>query len=268
MRYTTTAARQQEMVSYLQRHGRTAVATLANEFDVSEITVRRDLAAMSNRGLIKRTHGGAVGLASRGAELPLAARRHRNQHVKSMIAAAALEHVLDGHTIALDGGTTTGAIAEQMTGRTITVMPMSVPLIAPLCVDDGPTVILPGGLVRRSEGTLVGPLALASLSRLRFDVGILGTCAVDRDGTVLAHDLDDAEIKRAIVTLSDRVILVGESWKFMRRAAAPVCDLSDIDVIVTDDQLTVESSELIANGAPDAQVIRVRTEDTADPDDR
>ena len=114
-------------------------------------------------------------------------------------------------------------------------MPFSVQGIAALAAGAGVTLLLPGGSVRRPEGTIVGPLALQSLSALRFDTAILTCCAAAPDVGVTAYDVDDAAIKRALRHASERTILIAEGAKFTRSAMAVVCRLDEIDVLVTDD---------------------------------
>lgn len=227
--------RQHDIAALLREVVNQDVASLAGHFGVSEVTIRRDLSVMAKRGIITRGRGMAISLISRAGETPIILRSVQNAPVKEALAAAASALVNDGDTIALDSGTTTAAVARALIGRKLTVMPFSISAIETLCVENGPAVVLPGGQVRPVEGSIYGPLAELSISRLRFDVAFLGVCAIDPNGDVMANSIEDAAVKRAIIANSDRVIIVSESWKFSQRGTAFVTNLADVDLVVTDD---------------------------------
>jgi DeoR/GlpR family transcriptional regulator of sugar metabolism len=100
---------------------------------------------------------------------------------------------------------------------------------------------MPGGEVRPGELSLVGPLATASLASLRFDTAVLSCCGL-ADGQVTAHDLGDAEVKRAMRAAANRTVLVVDSAKFARSATAVVCAASEVDVVVTDGSVPADTA--------------------------
>ncbi len=228
------SSRHADIVERLRRDGRVDVARLAVEFDTSEVTIRRDLDLLAEAGVLQRVHGGAVSLLMRGDELPFAMREVESSEAKARIGAAAAALVRDGEAVVVDSGTTGLAVARALSGRRLTVMPLSLPNANALTGSPSTNVLIPGGSARFGEGSLVGPMTVASLQGLRFDSVVLTCCGLSLDGGVTAHDLQDAAVKRAAVDSSSRVVLVAEGAKFARTALAVICPFDRVDVVVTD----------------------------------
>ena len=96
-------------------------------------------------------------------------------------------------------------------------------------------LIIPGGEVRGGEEAMVGPIALATITQMRFDTVVLGCCGISAEGQLMAHDLGDAAIKKALIASGRRCVLAVDGGKFGRAALAVVTDLAELDVIVTDE---------------------------------
>jgi DeoR/GlpR family transcriptional regulator of sugar metabolism len=231
----TGTTRHEAIVDKLHRDGRVDVVALADEFETSQITIRRDLDLLATAGVLRRVRGGAVSTMMRGEGLPFALREIDASSVKRRMALAVAELVVDGEAVVIDSGTTGAAVAKALASRRITAMPMSVQAIVELAQSTSVNVVLPGGTVRTDEGSVVGPLAESSLRSLRFDTAVLTCCGVSLDDGVMAHDLQDAAVKKAIIDSGRRVILVAEGAKFARSAMAVVCGLTDVDILITDD---------------------------------
>ena len=232
--------RQKEILDALHRDGRVEVPELAERLGISAITIRRDLDQLAESGALRRVRGGAVTNSLRGEGLPFEVRAVDNSPLKARLARAAVALIADGEAVAVDSGTTGAAAALALANRSVTAMPFSVQGIAALAAGSGVTLLLPGGSVRRPEGTIVGPLALQTLMGLRFDTTILTCCAAAPAVGVTAYDLDDAAIKRALRQASERTVLIAEGAKFTRSAMAVVCRLDEVDVLVTDDSAPAE----------------------------
>jgi DeoR/GlpR family transcriptional regulator of sugar metabolism len=225
-----------ELVDVLRRDGRVDVATAAAEFGTAELTIRRDLDVLVTRGVARRVRGGAVNLLMRGEELPFAMREIEVVDSKRRIAAAVAELIADGEAVALDSGTTAAETAQALADRRLTVMPMSLHAVMALAGSASVRLILPGGETRPGELAMVGPLALAGIAALRFDTVVLGCCGVSPEGHVMAHDLGDAAVKKALLASGGRSVLALDGSKFGRAALAVVCELAAVDVVVTDDR--------------------------------
>jgi DeoR/GlpR family transcriptional regulator of sugar metabolism len=229
-----SADRQRFIVDQLQAAEQVSVAELATAIGTSEMTVRRDLDLLAASGVLRRVHGGAVLASPSGVEPPFASRAIAVTATKRAIAAATVELIQDGETVLLDSGTTALEVARLLHDRAVTVMPLSLHAIHELV--DAPKVrlLLPGGEPRPGELSLIGPLTLASMRALRFDVAVLSPCAFSVDDGLTAFDLNDAEIKQQALTVASRVIVMADGTKWGKAALAHVCPADRPDVVVTD----------------------------------
>ena len=198
------AARINQLVEALRLQGRVDVATAAAEFGTAEMTVRRDLDVLVERGVARRVRGGAVNLMMRGEELPFAMRELDALDTKKRIASDVAGLIADGEAVGLDSGTTVLEIARVLVGRRLTAMPLSLHAAMALAASASVRLMMPGGETRPGELAMVGPLALASIAALRFDTVVLGCCGISADGHVMAHDLGDAAVKQALFAAGGR----------------------------------------------------------------
>src|SRR5580698_1348884 len=215
-----------ELVEALRRDGRVDVAAAAAEFGTAELTIRRDLDVLVERGVARRVRGGAVNLLMRGEELPFAMREIEATGSKRRIAAAVAGLIADGEAVGLDSGTTVAQTARALADRRLTVMPLSLHAANALAGSTSVRLMLPGGEARPGELAMVGPLALAGIAALRFDTVVLGCCGVSPEGHVMAHDLGDAAVKQALLASGSRSVLAVDGAKFGRGALAVVCELT------------------------------------------
>jgi DeoR/GlpR family transcriptional regulator of sugar metabolism len=228
------AERVSRLVETLRREGRVEVAGAAAEFGTAEMTIRRDLDQLVERGVARRVRGGAVNLLMRGEELPFAMREIEAVDAKRRIAAVVADLLGDGEAVGLDSGTTVVETARALIGRRMTVLPLSLHAAMALAASPSVRLMMPGGAIRPGELAMVGPLALASITALRFDTVVLGCCGVSPEGHVMAHDVDEAAVKQALIGSGGRSVLAIDGAKFGRAALAVVCELSAFDVVVTD----------------------------------
>lgn len=222
------------LIETLRREGRVEVAAAALELGAAEMTIRRDLDQLVERGVARRVRGGAVNLLMRGEELPFAMREIEAVALKRRIAAIVANLISDGEAVGLDSGTTVLETARALVARRVTAMPLSLHAAAVLAAGPEVRLIMPGGECRPRELAMVGPLALASIAAVRFDTVVLGSCGVSPEGHVMAHDLGDAAAKQALLASASRSVLALDGSKFGRGALAVVRELSTFDVVVTD----------------------------------
>jgi DeoR/GlpR family transcriptional regulator of sugar metabolism len=229
-----SAERQRFITDRLKDAAQVSVAELASVIGTSEMTIRRDLDLLAAGGVLRRVHGGAVAATPSGVERPFAARVMDSAGAKRAIAAAAVELIQDGETVIVDSGTTGLEVARLLHDRVVTVMPLS--LHATQALLDAPNVrlLLPGGEPRARELAMVGPLTLASLRALRFDVAVLSPCAFSLDAGLTAVDLQDAEVKQQALAVAARSIVLADGAKWDKAALAHVCPADRPDVVVTD----------------------------------
>ena len=247
------AERTTRLVTTLRRDGHVEVTAAAAELGAAEMTIRRDLDLLVERGVARRVRGGAVSLLMRGEELPFAMREMDAIDVKQRIAAVTADLIADGEAVILDSGTTALEIARVIGSRRLTVMPMSLHAAMALAGSSSVQLMMPGGQTRPGELAIVGPLALAGIAALRFDTAVVGCCGVTLDGSVTAHDLGDAAVKQAMLASARRSILVLDGSKFSHAAMAVVGPASAFDVVVTD-----TSAPEAATSALEAAGVEVR----------
>jgi DeoR/GlpR family transcriptional regulator of sugar metabolism len=241
----SNADRHRLIAQAVRESGSATVPELAGLTGASEMTIRRDLDALAAHGALERVRGGARTLLLRGEEPPFALRAHEAADAKRRIAAEVSRLVTDGQTIVLDSGTTCLEVARLLHGRQVTVMPLSLQAIHVLSDTPAPaTLLVPGGRPRTGEGALTGPLTLASLAALRFDTAILGCCGLSTAQGLTAYDLDDAAVKKAIITSAHRVIAAADASKLGRTAHAYVGPATLIHTLVTD--TTAPADEIAA----------------------
>lgn len=226
--------RQTDILEQLAKRGELSIAELSQRFEVSEMTVRRDLNQLAASGLIERTHGGAVATSSGSFEPPFGLRSQANTEAKRRIAVQAASQVVDGQTVVLDGGSTGLAIAEELVGRRITVCALNLRIAETLSADAATRVMVPAGFIRSGELSISGPDAASSLSRFRFDLFLMTASGIDITGGVTEWNVEDAAVKRAALAASRRSLVACDSSKFGRVAFARVCGLEEAGSLVTD----------------------------------
>jgi DeoR/GlpR family transcriptional regulator of sugar metabolism len=237
-------ARLTALVEALQQDGRLDVAEMAARFGAAEMTIRRDLDRIVTMGMARRVRGGAISLLMRGEELPFALRVLDRSEAKSRIAAAVAGVLRDGEAVLLDSGTTAVMVGRALSGRRLTVMPMSLHAASVLSGAESIRLLMPGGETRPGELAMVGPLALASIGALRFDTAVLTCCGLS-DGRVTSHDLGDAEVKQAMLRSAARVIIAADSSKFRQTALAVVCDAAEADLVITDTEAPADAVDAL-----------------------
>lgn len=223
--------RRNDIHDRVQRDGRVSVAELSQAFDVSEVTIRGDLQALAEQGLVVRTHGGAIP-ASR---LSLAMRRQEQVLAKDHIGGAGAAQIEDGDAIFLDTSSTALAIARHLTHRRfVTVITNSIAIVQELTDASNLEVVVPGGRLRRDTFSLVGTDGLAMLSQFNIQKGFFGAHGITLDEGLTDVSADEADVKRELAAMCRQVIAVLDATKWGRVGLASFASLSQIDTIITD----------------------------------
>lgn len=226
--------RQEKILTLLKKQGAVDVDALASLFSVSVQTVRRDLGDLCTRGLATRTHGGARRMVS-ASSLGYEERRILNSDSKQAIGAAAAELIPDGASVMLNIGTTTEQVARALTAhRDLVVVSNNVNVINILISAQMKELVLVGGSVRPSDGAVVGEDAVEFISRYKTDFAVIGTSSIDADGSILDFDNREVSVARAILRNSRTKILVVDASKFETSAPFRICDVSDLDYVISD----------------------------------
>ena len=199
----------------------------------SSITIRRDLAELAAVGALERTHGGARRPLKRGAPMPFASRWEADQHVKAALAKRATALIADDESVILDNGTTCYSVAQELAGRPLTVLALSLHAAAALASRPGVSVSTPGGPVETDTLALVGSAALAAVLNFRADVAVLGACSAAPEDGLTSTTFEDAELKRAVIAAARRRILVTSAGKLSRTASFRFGGPADLTHLVT-----------------------------------
>lgn len=226
--------RQQEIVGLVREKGRVSVEDLVARFGVTPQTIRRDLNDLSEARLITRTHGGAV-VASGVENLAYEARKLVAQSNKRRIGEAAAGLIPDHSSLFINLGTTTEEVAQALVGHTgLLVITNNINVANLLYRNSSINVVIAGGTIRPTDGGVVGQMAADAIRQFKVDLAIIGTSAIDEDGTLLDYDVREVQVSRAIIENARQVVLVTDQTKFSRRAPVRIARLDEIHTLVTD----------------------------------
>lgn len=247
--------RQAAIASRARTAGRVEVAELAEVFDVTPETVRRDLTALERQGLLRRVHGGAIVGDLLGFEPTLSVRETVHTTEKARIAQAALAELPEEGAIALDAGSSTQRLAELIPAdRVLTVVTNSIPIALTLAVRSNITLHLAGGRVRGRTLAAVDDAAIDFLHNVFVDVAFLGTNGVSAQRGLTTPDRAEAAVKRSFVKAARRCVVLADHTKFGSVHFAHFADLSEVDVVVTDSAVPPTVAAEVEAAGP--QVVR------------
>jgi DeoR/GlpR family transcriptional regulator of sugar metabolism len=240
--------RQALILERVREDGGVRVADLVRELGVSDMTVRRDLEILNDRGLLEKVHGGATALSDRALSEPtFVAKSNRQQAEKDAIAAAAAELVEPGMAIAISAGTTTYALARRLVDTPrITVVTNSIP-VADVLYHSGrsdQTIILTGGVRTRSEA-LVGPFAVAALRTVHVDLVFVGVHGMDPHSGFTCPNILEADTDRALIDSARRLVVVADHTKWGVIGISSISRLDQTDVLITDCGLDEEARQTL-----------------------
>ncbi|MDQ0062144.1 DeoR/GlpR family DNA-binding transcription regulator [Paenibacillus harenae] len=234
--------RKRKIVDYIQSHGRALVPELANRFQVSESTVRRDLRELEEAKQLRRTHGGAVLLQQDSVEPSFVEKEDRYRRQKERIAQEALSFIDEEDTIFLDSGTTTYFMAKHLRNfQKLTVVTNSNMVAQELNQMKHLDLLLTGGTLRYETQAMVGPIADRAIGSIRVDKLFLAINGLDPDGGLTTPNLTEAETKRRMIQSAKQVILVMDHSKFGKVSFAKVAELTDIHHCIVDDAISEQA---------------------------
>lgn len=240
--------RQQAIAAQVISHGRASVAELAQAFEVTTETVRRDLAILDRAGVLRRVHGGAVPARALHLVEPSVDQREttRADHKQSVARAAAEFFPQSGCSVLLDAGTTTARLAALLpTDRDLLVVTNSVPIAARLAGVGSVSLQVLGGRVRGLTQACVGDQTVGALEAMRVDIAFIGTNGLSVRHGASTPDLDEAAVKRAMVSAANFVVLVADSSKIGREEFVSFASVGALDVLVTDREISAADRDAL-----------------------
>ena len=237
---SVAAQRTQEILQELLRTGKVTVDNLAHRLKVSAATIRRDLAELEHRGLLRRNHGGAVSIEPALYEpfrhvSSFQEQEEQLSSEKRRIGLAAAEIISDGETIALGAGTTTTQVARSLRHRKgITVITNAVNIAMELSHQDSIKIMLTGGVLSGSWFALVGPAAIQSVSEFFVDKAFIGVDGIHAENGLTTNYPDQATIHRAMLQQARQKIVIADHRKIGVAGTALIWPPTGIDLFITD----------------------------------
>ncbi|WP_312645305.1 DeoR/GlpR family DNA-binding transcription regulator [Hydrogenoanaerobacterium sp.] len=230
------AERKKRILEYIKDNGSAQIKELSVSFSVSEATIRRDLSELDEEGLIERTHGGAIlSSAKTIAEPAYSAKLNVQSDDEKAIAQHVSALIKDGDSVFLDSGSTTYQIAKCLTGHhNLTVVTYDLCIANTIPFHHSTSLIVTGGVKKEGDNLLTGGLTVEFIRNIHVDKAILSVDAIDLDFGVSSSDFIQAIVKKMIVGAGDQIYLVADHTKFGKAVFAKICDLKEIDLLITD----------------------------------
>lgn len=227
-------SRRAAIFDVIEHDGRALVEDLAEKFETSVETIRRDLGALADDGRVRKVHGGAVKVST-SEESAFGERAKQNTLAKQLIAEKLAGIIKPGQSLLIDTGTTTLACAEALSRiHGLMVMTNSVRVADALSNRHGSSKItLLGGTYRQDNAQTIGPTTIDEIGQFRADRAILTVGTLDEDGAC-DYSEEEAQVARAMIKSADQVIVVADCSKLNRRSTYKVCDLHSIDRLILD----------------------------------
>lgn len=238
--------RLEEITKLLESQGSVEVSSLSKLLNVTEKTVRQDLAHLEQISIATRVHGGAVTNAKGSEIFPLLERKKSNMREKEMIAERARELIDDGDAIILDAGTTTQQLAKIL-DKWVTVITNDPVIMNELKDKENIALLLTGGILKRGRGSsaLVGQDALRTLNSYHANKYFMGVSSIDFEKGLMIFNTDEPEIKRAMIQASKEVICLADYSKFHKSALVSFAQLDELDYVITNDAITPEDVQFL-----------------------
>lgn len=247
--------RQSDIVDLAKSKGRVLVDELASKFSVTPQTIRMDLNSLCNGRVLVRFHGGAI-FPSNNENVEYEARRRIAAAEKIAIGREAAKLIPNNASLFINIGTTTEAVSQCLLDHQgLMVVTNNINVANSLRLCPAIEVAIAGGVVRHSDGGIVGEAAVSFFEQFKVDYAIIGVSAIDPDGSLLDFDFREVKVSQAIIANARHVILVADSTKHERRAPVKIGQLAQVDTFVTDRINTTSIRQLCIKG--DVEIVEV-----------
>ncbi len=240
--------RQSDIIDLAQDLGRVNVEDLAQHFSVTPQTIRKDLNELCESGMLQRVHGGAT-LSTRVSNVGYDSRRVIASHEKRRIGIKAASLIPNNCSLFINIGTTTEQVSMALKNkRNLLAITNNINVVNILMDSPGIEVIVAGGMVRHSDGGVIGEAAGDFIRQFMVDFAIIGVSGIGQDGSLLDFDYREVKVAQAIIENSRHTILVADRMKFERTAPVRMGHISQIDTFVTDHPLPDDLSRVCSEG--------------------
>lgn len=246
--------RKDKILELLKDTEKVTVAQLCELFGISPVTARGDLRDLENENLLRRTHGGAIRMSNSSYELE-PSKRDENLDLKRAIASVAADMISDGDTIIIDTGSTCMELAKLLGGkRNLRVVTNDLKIALLLDQYEEITLYFIGGIIRKHYNCTVGSFGSEPFGRLVVDKAFMGTNSLSLSRGAMTPDINQAEIKKTMLNVADKVILLCGSGKIGQNSFVTFANPSEIDTLITDKGLSAKMRETLEEKGIDVKV--------------
>ena len=243
----TPTPRQSGIIQAASVDGHQTIEALAERFNVTHQTIRRDVNRLANAGLIARFHGGVRLLESTTENIAYRQRQAIAAGEKQRIARAIAARVPNGCSLIMNIGTTIEAVAHELLRHNdLRVITNNLNVAALLSGNPNCEVIVAGGVVRTNDQAIMGEATIDFIRQFKVDIGLIGISGIEPDGTLRDYDYREVRVARTIIDQSRQVWLAADHTNFSRAAMVELATLEEIDMVFTDQDPPSALSDLMA----------------------
>jgi DeoR family fructose operon transcriptional repressor len=229
--------RRLEIVEFVDESGSSTVHELSQKFNVTLMTINRDLRKLEKEGKLKAVRGGAIAKGKRLTETMLSQRINFNLEAKQLISEKAIKFIKPGDSILLDASTTSIILARKLRNldiENLTIITNSTEILSELIPYEKFTVLSTGGTLLRKFHCFVGPLAELVVSQLRANKFFFSVGGVSINGELTDTDIQEVNLKKKMIEVSNEKILMVESYKFNKTGLYKIINIEEVDMIIND----------------------------------
>src|SRR5690606_9964430 len=226
--------RHEYILKKLRENNKVTILELCEDMKVSNVTIRKDLKLLEEKNLLFRIKGGASVNNPYAVDRPILVKEYINSEEKNKIARAAVEMIKDNDSILIGSGTTAYAVAKMLSpDHKLTVITPALKVALELCSQPNIEVLQLGGLIRPNSSSVAGQYAMRILDEVSCGILFLGVDGIDLEFGVTISNLTEATLNQKMLQTSQNVVILADSTKFGRRGLGKICNLDDVDYIIT-----------------------------------
>ncbi len=230
-----SAERKLKIAKIINKNGKIKTSEISRKFNVSEMTVLRDLASLEEEGVLKRVYGGALAFNDSSNEISSVFRRKLSRKEKDSIASKALSMISEGMSFFVDSSTTSLALANLISSiKNITLVTNGLDIVNALKGNEAIKIICPGGELNQVNMSFYGPVAANFLNDINVDSTFISAAGISLKSGITEQNPQNIAIKKIMIKNSGNAILLVDSSKFDKITLNKICLLDDIDTIITD----------------------------------
>ncbi len=230
--------RHDRIITLIRKMRKVSVEELTRRLGVTRVTIRKDLTFLEEKGILMRTHGGAVLAENSYRDQYFLKRKEIYREEKKRIAHKAAKLILEDDTIYIDSGSTAACLAKEIIGKSIRVITNSLDVINILSDSSDCALISVGGRYRKEAGSFIGPQAEETIRQFSIDIAFLGSSGISEEGSFSSYNIFESQLKSTVITASKRNIILADSSKYGKEAFSIFANCSAIDILITDRNFT------------------------------